>query len=266
MFKKRTTFQKYKEIFLAKIKIALKENKEYKAMLWSLIILDVMFFLSYMIFYNFYGGLIFEFLSWSSFDYVTFFLIILTLSKLKHMFSLKMFSKFLLRGDLNLYLTKPYNLFFSQAIRPLTGAGIVSYIFCVFVCFLLILFYENFESLGLILFIFLFGSFFELLFHNFLFSFAFFIKKNDFLLCEPMLRLEIIGEKFTPKIFEKMPIFNFFAIMPTVFAGYFIIEILKGGKTEFLYYFPYVILVCIFLGLGLHIVWTQGLKRYEAYG
>jgi ABC-type uncharacterized transport system permease subunit len=266
IFRERTTFEKYKEIFYERIIIALKGNKEYKINFWSVVSLDIILFLTYMIFYNFYGQLISEFLNWKSFDYTTFFVIVLTISKLKYMFSLKHFSRFLLKGDLNIYLTKPYNLFFSQILRPLSGAGIISFMFFIFTIFILILNYKNFEQIPLILFIFLFSLFFEFLFHNFLFATAFFVKKNEFLIWEPMFRLEITAERFTPKIFEKMSIFNFFAIMPTAFAGYFIVEILNKRKTEFIHYFPYAVLVSIFLILCLYVIWTEGLKRYEAYG
>ena len=173
----QSSFRKNLEVVKEKFNQALKENKEYKVNLWNIFLIDLFLTLTYFLFYKIYGDLIFEILDWELYDFMISFFLVLTLSKIKHLFSFKYLLGNLLSGNLNSYLTKPVNTFIFQNLQSLTGAGIVAFIFSIFLSFYFLL---NMNNLLLVFILFLFAFLFEWLFNNFFWSFSFFMK-NEFL-------------------------------------------------------------------------------------
>ena len=215
--------------------------------------------LTYFLFYKIYGDLIFEILDWELYDFMILFFLVLTLSKIKHLFSFKYLLGNLLSGNLNSYLTKPVNTFIFQNLQSLTGAGIVAFIFSIFLSFYFLL---NMNNLLLVFILFLFAFLFEWLFNNFFWSFSFFMK-NEFLVGLAIFT-SFEAEKMTPKVFDKF-YFNFFMLFPTIIGSFWIIEISKGRFYP-LEYLPYVFILFLIFIVGTIFNWKYGLKRYEAFG
>lgn len=119
-------YNNYLNIFKERIKIALKENKEYKAQLYGLLFFDLVLFLVYSLFYYVYGGFVNDILNWSKFDFLMFLILIQIASKFRWAFSLTNFTTFLIKGNLNNYLTKPLNPFYILSMNAITGGTIAT--------------------------------------------------------------------------------------------------------------------------------------------
>ena len=255
----QSSFRKNLEVVKEKFNQALKENKEYKINLWNIILIDLFLTLTYFLFYKIYGNLILEILDWEFYDFMILFFLTLTLSKIKHFFSLKFLLIDLLTGNFNSYLTKPVNTFIFQNLKSLKGAGIVAFVFGIFISFYFLL---NMENLLLVFSLFLFAFLFEWVLNNFLWSFSFFMK-NSFL-WELFFFTQNEAERMTPKVFDKF-YFNFFMIFPTIVGSFWIIEISKGRFYP-LDYLHYVFILFLIFIVGTIFNWKYGLKRYEAFG
>ena len=252
-------FKKYKQTLLEKIKQALKENKEYKINFWSFFILDIMVILTYMIFYFIFSDIVKSFTDWNNFDFIFYFILLSIISKIKHIFGTKYLSYQIIHGYLNSFLTKPLNTFFFISIHSISGASITIFIFIFSIP--IFLFFYQFRFL-VFLFLLIFSCLIDLMFNNFLWSFAFFTK-NDFIQ-RIFVRLQWNIETPTPKIFNGVFPFNFFLLFPSIIGSFWCVEILKGNFYV-LEYLPWAILLFFVFCFGTYINWKIGLKRYEGF-
>lgn len=265
VFRNRNTIQKYFEVFITKSLISLKENKEYKTQLWSVILFDIMIFLVMIFFYSVFGELVFEFLNWSTYDFLIFFCLNMLAAKVIWMHFLKVFASRLLNGELNLYLVRPINSYFMANSMTINGANIVTGLAYLLLTILLI-YFGNYSYYLLAFLIFILGCIYYLIFHNFIASLAFFMKSSEFLVNLVNRRLNFAIEEYTPKLFYKTP-FQWIAFsMPSAFYAFFVMEALNGRFDLLIEFSIYLLGVFIVLFIGLIFEWHYGLKRYEAYG
>jgi len=174
-------FKKNLNFILAKIIIGLKENKEYKINLYSAIIVNLVVVLIYLIFFMIFNKNFPEVLNFTRYDFLVYGFLILSGSKIYHIFVLKYFSKKLLRGDLNLILTKPINPFLFSIFSSFRGPVIIVFPMLLLITLLLIYFgdYSIINYIPAILF-FIFSCIYYMIFFNIFESLAFFIKENYF--------------------------------------------------------------------------------------
>lgn len=265
IFRKRNSILKHVEIFFIKCIISLKENKEYKTQLWFVILFDTILFFMMMIFYIVYGNLVFEFLEWSSYDFMVFFLIQLLTAKVLWLHFLRYFSTRLVRGDLNQVLVKPVNSYFFTNTLQINGANIVTGIVLFFIIVFFLIF-GHYNNILLASLIWLIGTIFYIVYYNFFASLAFFMKSSDYILDMANSKLNFVVEEYTPKLFLNSGFRWIAFLLPGSFYGFFTIEALKGRFDLLFKFLPFILLFWTVLTLFLVIAWKIGLKRYEAYG
>ena len=264
-FRKRNFFQKYSEVFFTKCKIALKENKEYKAQFWSVVLFDLILVFVILLFFEFYGKLVFEILNWSIFDFFLLFCFQLLAGKFYWMHNLRFLSQRILQGELNLYLIRPVNTFFLTSIKFISGSNIITGVILLIVTIFAI-FIGNYQNIILAVIILVLGSIYFVIFIDFLYSFAFFIKESMFLVQIFNHQLNMNIQHFTPKLFE-MSIFKWVAfLLPSAIYGFFAVQALKNEFTLLLFFLPYLLISFFIMLFGVILMWHYGLKKYEAFG
>lgn len=251
-------------VLVEMVRIQFKSLLEYKANLYAVLFFDTIVTIVFGFFFFIFGEFVFEILGWVERDFIFYFILLLVAAKCKWFFSLMNFSQRLLLGELNLVLTKPVNSFFFECMRNMTGATVVT-IPLAFICFLGCCFYFKvswFLVLSSILVLML-GVIFEIIWVNFFESFAFFVKRNEFLVFL-YFRLIFFNEKYTPKIMESVSKWSY--LLSTSIYGYFVIEILNDRFDVFFNFLPWIFGVGVVVGFLTYFMWVIGLKRYEAYG
>lgn len=264
-FRKRNFFEKYSEVFFTKCKLALKENKEYKAQFWSVVLFDLILVCVILIFYTIYGNLINSILNWNLIDFFLLFCFQLLAGKFFWMHNLRFFSQRLLQGELNLYLVRPINSFFISSIKFISGSNILTGI-VLFVITIGTIFTNSYENILLSILIWFLGSIYYLIFVDFLYSFGFFIKESNFLVDLFNYELNFAIESYTPKMFENS-LFKYIAfLLPSAIYGFFAVEALKGRFDLLMYFLPYILISFFIMLFGVILMWHYGLKKYEAFG
>lgn len=183
-------------------------------------------------------------------------------SKVKWFFSLQFLRNHLIAGDLNLYLTKPINIFLFENMRMISGVNII-FIPLSLLLFIGFVLYGNYNNILFAFLLLIIGSILEVIFINFIESTSFFMKDNRFL-SNIGYKLIYTNEKFTPIAFEKLT--SLFYLLSTSIYGYFVIEILNNRFNQFFYFLPWIIRVYFILALFTYFMWKIGLKKYEAFG
>ena len=263
-FRNRNFMTKHIEVYYSFLRLALKQNKEYKINLVMGFLANVTVTLAYFLFYFVYTNISNEFLGWKFYDFALMLLILLTASLGLRMFCIFLFQRTLLTGTMNLYLIRPVNPFF-MSLSKFTGS-IVFYTTLWFLISIIFVLIGNYQNYLLALLCFVIGFVGHVLIINNILSLSFFMKENDFLLTLYYHEFVNTIESFTPKVFENLFFGNVLYLVPISFVGYFVIEILKGNTTQFYIYLPWFIGVIFVSFIVLIIQWHYGLKRYEAYG
>lgn len=258
-------FIRHKDFIVEKIKLAIKENKEYKANLYSVLFLDVIITIVYFFFYKILGDLIFGIVNWEFKDYMMFWLAIMIPSKSRFIFSLLRFKESILTGKLNTYLTKPIKSFIFSTFEIASGASVISTSLMVIV-YAIVVYLFNYEYILYGTLVLILGTISYLTMINFFLSFLFFAKGADIFFNIFHREIIFLNEKFTPKMFEQSFFANFFYLLPSALYGYFVIEVLKGNFNLFLFYLPYFILTIVVMLISTYFMWKSGLKKYEAFG
>jgi hypothetical protein len=201
-------------------------------------------------------------LPWSAKDFAVFFLGTLVGTKFCYWFWIRYFSRVLLSGDLNSLRTKPINPFVSVSMLRKDSAIYSTWV--VFAIVLWVMFSFDFQNQFLALVLLFFSVLYYVVFMDFFQSTAFFIKENAFLIYTTN-QVTFLNEQFTPKVFEKSPLWFLF-IIPTALSGYFFVEVLNSRFEELLFYLPYILGTFVVFALGTYLLWHYGLNKYEAYG
>jgi ABC-type uncharacterized transport system permease subunit len=260
-FVQRSSFRKHLDVLVAKIKIALKENKEYKANLWGVILSDFFVFGSYVVFFFIYNVIVGDILDWDNLDFLVYLMLLFLAGKIMWSFSLIHFGIFLLNGGLNNYLVRPVNSYFMSSLNHLMGATFPTALMML-AGLVVFLSFGSYGDYVLSFFLFFFGVLFYILFVNFFYSVAFFMKRGEFIGNLFNRNVLFVVEDFTPKMFGSV----FFYLLPPAVYGYFVIESLKGNFEIFLFYFYFIMGLVFLLVLGTFLLWHYGLKRYEGFG
>jgi len=254
-------FRSFNFIF-ERVRLAFRENSEYKANLWTAILANSVRLFVLMLFFFVFENLIGEILGWSNYDFMLYSGLILAGQKVAYFVSVRKFKYHLLVGDLNIILCKPINSLLFQFFKRLHGAVLI--VCPILVSFVVILmFLGDYENYLLAIFVFLFGMAFHSLYISIFESLAFFFKESGFLVnLYTDFNYSVNG--FTPKMMENLS--SVFYFIPGALCGYFVIEILLGRVEQLLGIFGILCLVFICLCFGLKVIWKFGLRRYEAFG
>ncbi len=260
-FRDRSIFIKYFDVLVEIFSVALKQNKEYKANLWSALLINLVYILVMISFYLAFFPLISSISNWNEVDYLMFIFILLLLGKFVIVFSVKRLNRDLLEGKLNIVLSKPINPFFYFSTRFNGAVLVVSSL--VFLSFLFLLFYF-YQFNFIFLFYFIFSAIYQIIFVTFFISTAFFIK-NNFFLVDISSKINNRIKEFTPNSFRDNLFLKFIYIFPSALGSFILVNILKGNYL-FFKYFEVILSSFIFFILGTYLLWYYGLKKYEAYG
>jgi len=241
-----------------------QKMKEYKIDFFSMMFFDFFLLTTYMISYFVIGGLVFSFLHWNIGDFFLLFCFTLLAWKILWVWGLRNFAFKLLKGNINVYLLRPINIYFSASVEGINFQNLISGLGLFIIAIIYIIYSKIYIHYLLAFFIFIFGCTFLMVFVNFLESFAFIFKKNEFLQNIFVMSDEVVSI-YTPKTFESSSFRILFYLFPAAF-GYFMVEVLNNRLEQFYYYLPYLILIFIFLSFGIYLLWYYGLKNYEGFG
>lgn len=256
--------RRHLDYFFTKIFLSIQKMKEYKADFYSMMFFDIILLISYIIAYTVIGNLISPFLNWKIGDFFLLFCFSLLAWKILWIHNLRGFSSRLLKGELNIAMVKPINVYFNIATEQINFQNIISGFGLFLLAVIYIIYDQSYENFLLAFFIFIFGSVYLVVIFNFIQSFSFFIKRNEFIY-NIVFDTEGLINKYTPKTFEGTSISYLFYLFPAS-IGFFLIEALNGRIKQFLFYFPYLLFSFFVLILGTYILWHYGLKKYEAFG
>lgn len=257
-------WKRHLDYFLTKIYLSKQKMKEYKIDFYSMLFFDIILLITHMISYFVLGGLIFSILKWNLGDFFLLFCFGLLAWKILWIHTLRHFSSRLLKGDLNIYLIRPMNVYFSTTTEYVNFQNLISGLGLFLMAISYILISETYTNYLLGFGVFIFGTLYLIVFNNFLYSFAFFLKKNEFIL-DIFMTTDSIVDKYTPKTFESFPVKIIFYLFP-MSIGYFMVETLNGRIIEFYYYLHYLLISFFVMVLGIILMWHYGLKKYEAFG
>jgi len=254
-------FKSFNFIF-ERVRIAFRENIEYKANMWTAILANLTRLFVLMLFFFIFESLIGEILEWSNYDFMLYSGLILAGQKVAYFVSVRKFKYHLLIGDLNIILCKPISSLLFQFFRRLHGAVLI--VFPILVSFVICLMvFGDYENYLLASFVFLFGMAFHSLYISIFESLAFFFKESGFLVnLYRDFNYSVNG--FTPKMMENFS--SVFYFIPGSLCGYFVVEILLGRVDYFWNIFWILGLMFIILCFILKFIWKFGLKKYEAFG
>lgn len=252
------------DLLVERSKISIKALFEYKANLYSILFFDFILSLAFGLFLFVFGGLVSDILFWSNYDFIVYFIVLLIGAKFKWAFSLIFFSHKLIKGDLNLVLTKPVSVYFFENLQERAGGTLVTAPI-LFLIFLVCSYFFGFSFLNVFYgsLILIFGIYYEIVLINFFESLAFYFKKNDFLV-NLFFRVSFANETYTPKLFESLT--TGFYFLSTSIYGFFIVEVLNSRYDLFLWILPWIVLIILVLKVLIYFIWRNGLRSYEAFG
>ena len=247
---------------VARLKLAFRENIEYKVNLYSAIAINIVIILVALMFFSVYIKFSGVILNWSYTDFILYSFIVLAGAKSQYIFSIRSFKLQLLKGHLNNGLIRPVNPFIFHSLFYLMGPVLIIFPFLLFMVFSMI-FYYHYANLIIFIFFFTFTFFYCSFFYSFFGSFAFFIKENDFLMTTSN-SVNSIVEFYTPKMFQSVST-TFIYFMPSALFGYVSIEILKGNTLLLSRLVPFILISFFIIIISIYFMWKVGLKRYEAF-
>ncbi|MCA9460101.1 MAG: hypothetical protein KC550_06145 [Nanoarchaeota archaeon] len=249
---------------MAKIELAFKATKEYKANFWSMLLFDFVILFSYMVLFVIIDKISSDYLFWDYMDFILLFCLNLLMWKFLWLHNLRNFGFRLLSGELNVFRTKPVNTYLMATSNYINGQNIISGLVLFFII-VLSMFYYNYLNHYKALILIIFSFFYFMAFFNFFNSIYFFMKSGHFF-TEILFRANSMVKIFSPRVFDKLSISSLFYLLPTTINGFFVIEILKGNTNLFLTFLPYLLISFFIFIFGIYILWHYGLKKYEAFG
>jgi ABC-type uncharacterized transport system permease subunit len=255
---------RYFNYFITKINLGLKEGKEYKVNIVSILFSDFGYMFVTYLFLTLFSDLSSYFQNWSNFDKFTYIILIYAGMRFMRFFMLWRFSRSLKNGDLNSYLVRPLHPYFFASTTAINGAVVFTTI-PVLILFFFIIGISSYENKLLSFLLHLFGTLYFVLILNVIQSLNFFMRDTffyDFFFNQ----ITPVTERFTPKAFEGNNFMeSFIYLLPTSFYGYMVLELLNGDFIFLNYVYLGLSSFMLFLFL-LILMWKLGLKRYEAFG
>ena len=248
---------------IARIKLAFKENIEYKVNLYSAIAINLVMILVALLFFSVYIKFSGVVLNWSYTDFILYSFIVLAGSKAHYLFAIRSFKTQLLKGHLNNGLIRPVNPYIFHSMFYLMGPVLIIFPFLLFIIYSMLIYY-SYTNVFFFTIFFIFAFFYCSFFYSFFGSLAFFIKENDFLVSTAN-SLNNVVEVYTPKMFQSVST-TYIYIFPSAIFGFLSIELLKGNATLLLKLLPYIIATFFIMIISIYFIWKIGLKRYEAFG
>jgi len=254
------------EFIKMRIILGLKENKEYKANLFSIFLTDIMYLITSIFFYLILQDLIGdEILNWSAFDFMLYGFLVYLSFKFIRMLSFSSLPRFLILGKLNVILTKPITPFLFLSTQGFRGFRFVS-ISYLFLIILSLIFYNNYSNIFLGILVYFYGLFYLIVLYNFLYSLSFVTKSISWIF-NIYTPITMMTRNYTPKLFTNFSWNLFFNLQPIAICGYYTIEVLKGNFLFFSNnYFLYSLIILFILIFFIYLLWKIGLKKYEAFG
>jgi len=173
----------------------------------------------------------------------------------------------ILVGNLNIYLTKPKNIFLQFLYSNIGHIGFITgFVYCILFIVYIIFIKLNLMYLLLTFSFSIIGGIFTVILFQYINSFSFFFKSAN------MVRTTLVNAQ---RIIEKHPAIMFpnsfqfiFAFMPFVYYTAYPTHFLFGYMRieQFLILFLQLIFLTFIVSLGLYYNWKIGLKKYEAFG
>lgn len=247
---------------MARLKLAFRENIEYKVNLYSAIAINLAMIFVTLLFFSVYIKFSGVILNWSYKDFILYSLIVLAGSKSQFIFSIRGFKTQLLKGHLNNGLIRPINPYIFHSMFYLMGPVLIIFPFLLFMIYGM-LFYYHYANILLFSIFFIFSFIYSSFFYSFFGSLAFFIKENEFLVSASS-NINNVVEWYTPKMFENIST-TYIYLFPSAVLGFISVELLKGNTNLLLRLLPYILTTFFLLIISIYFMWKIGLKRYEAY-
>ena len=263
----RFNYKHYLRYFWENQIIGLKSITEYRVNSINIILLEIFDILII----NIFGFLIMSkfgnLIDWTFKDFFTFFIFQNTLYLFVGFFSWsKKLNEFIKLGELNMYLSRPGNIFlnyfFINKMSPILYLSInipfLIWIFLTIKVDIINYFLIFFVSIILILFFIILWQFFE--------SFAFLFLESRQILFTFFLTVRENLKIFNSNFFSGTNFKYFLYLFPIYFVGTLIIPLTQNKIPEnLLEQIVFIILLLIFLTFITFVNWKYGIKRYEAF-
>ncbi len=256
--------------FLSNLKITWLRLIEFKMNLYGAIIEQIFYYIGYFIFFLVIFNNFSDVINWTLGDFLLFMIIIDIIHVTQGIFEWKMSIKdSIIKGYINLYLSKPVNIFAGYTLSNLSTA---SYFFLISNIILLpiVIIYYNIElfNIALSFFIFIIITLLTLIT-------GFFINSINFVsfgLSDVINNIEHIGtaqvaKSFPYQFFKESAIKYFMFAFPLFFIGSLLIPIIRNYPIlNIEIQISILVTMIITLSILTYINWHLGLKRYSAYG
>ena len=243
---------------------------EYKANVWSSIVLEVIYLIIMLFFYQLIINNFSDVIPWKMKDFILYFMSFLLIFTILGIFTWRMpLYHQIKEGLFNNYLTRPINPFvFFNSIEMPVPAVVMFFIDTIFFIIAIFYFDISISSPMIFLVFLLLIMFFYFFFISFIFSLDF-IKLGLSETLFPFINsTQWTFENYPAPFFEGLKYKFLMQIFPIFIFGLIIIPIARDSiGMSFLLKELIVILVMILVSAILTlIIWNRGLKRYEAYG
>ncbi len=177
----------------------------------------------------------------------------------------------LLKGTVNLYLTRPTNVYLQQFLTSSKLRPIVMSIFYMTAIFVLIVYFRiriSFIELIMSLFMLFVSCLFLILLMRFIDSLSFHMKANKALIRNIFKDVTNTLHAYPATMFSNTSLRYVLLLLPQVYYSAYLTRVFFGyvSYDEYLFLIGIEILLSSVLALGIWINWHYGLKKYEAFG
>lgn len=258
--------KRYLELFRTQVFIMFQTMKEYKANLYSVFLIQIIFvsisyFTSFIIASNF--G---EIIGWSFIDFLVYQAIIKIIYQFSGIFLWgKSISYSIIYAQFNNHLVMPLNIKLKYYFNNLSSSGYIYILFSLIeLLILLIFFYQRELNYSLLLFTVIILMIYHFFIHQSLETMGFHYKKLDTALLKLYYPITNILSSYPINYFQFFKFKNILIFIP---HSILVFIIFPSSITISLTLF-YVIFIIIILSLITIVIlnWKLGLKKYEAYG
>jgi ABC-type uncharacterized transport system permease subunit len=257
------------QYFWTNFKIGIKVMIEYKANFYSSIFKNSIVFFSSIFFLKVLENKFGEIIGWNFVDFVVFFYFIALTQCLSAIMGYANFHRDLKRGDLNIFLQKPGNIFLNYILYSRGSTIVATTVHSTYS--LIFIFY----SLDVEIIRFLISILISIILAISLFLFRYFLDSFSFYFFElgRILRRDLYNElhqvsrKFPMGFFENSKLELIFMFFPLYFVSTLIVPLFQGKQVpDLLFQISIILFLITIFSIGIWINWEYGLKKYEAYG
>jgi len=247
-----------------------KNTVEYKANFYTNLFQSFIFAGINIFSFSILGSVFAKDLGWEIADYLIFTLLSFIIFSISGFFSWGKNLKYsLLKGDLNIYLTKPISVFIGHIFSNLSGVAFISFFFR-FLVLISIFIYFNImpQNILLVLFLILFLNLLNLVIYQFLESLEFILKGLSDVFGKVYFSLFDTASTYPSPIFRDNSIKFLLMVFPSFFSGSLLVPMLRGYDflIDPILQIEIIFGLITFFGLLIWINWHYGLKKYEAFG